>query len=188
MERRADVWFAERTLPRCFQSWVEFTLQGQLREQRRFKAEAFNRWFGCFWPSWMQACLYLLPCDLFLFLYFQEASVRLGVSHLVGTVRKAQGGEALWADGTQLQMEASLVLIQTRLLCSRHVAVCFQAVLHDEQRCVQGAWLRWRGRTQQRIREAEKREASDRLHTQRLLHNTLVQWRGYCSEIRDRWW
>ncbi|XP_007551644.1 protein SFI1 homolog isoform X1 [Poecilia formosa] len=60
------------------------------------------------------------------------------------------------------------------------------AVLHDEQRCARGAWLRWRGRTQQQIREAERQEASHRLHTHRLLHNTLVQWRNHSSEIRDR--
>ncbi|XP_043977143.1 protein SFI1 homolog isoform X3 [Gambusia affinis] len=130
VERRADVWFAERTLPRCFQSWVEFTLQGQLQEQRRFKAEAFNRkrQFAWVFHTW-------------------------------------------WGRAEKHKEEK---------LCER------MAVLHDEQRCAQGAWLRWRGRTQRQIREAEKREASDRLHSHRLLHNTLVQWRGYSSEMRDR--
>lgn len=44
MERRADVWFAECKLPQYFKSWLEFTLQRQLQEQRRRKAEDFNWW------------------------------------------------------------------------------------------------------------------------------------------------
>ncbi|KAM4740543.1 protein SFI1 homolog [Anableps anableps] len=130
MERCADVWFAERTLPRCFQSWVEFTLQGQLRGQRRLKAEAFNRKRQFTWVFYT------------------------------------------WWGRSEKHREEKL---SERM-----------AVLHDEQRCTQRAWLRWRGRTQQQIREAEKQEASHRLYTHSLLHNTLMQWRDYSSEMQDR--
>lgn len=65
--------------------------------------------------------------------------------------------------------------------------LCFQAVFHEEQRCMLRAWLRWKRRTQQQVREAEKQEASQVLHAHRLLRNTLMQWRYYSSETRDRW-
>lgn len=44
MERRADTWYLECKVPQYFKSWVEFTLQRQLQEQRRRKAESFNLW------------------------------------------------------------------------------------------------------------------------------------------------
>lgn len=43
LERRADIWFVDRMLPRCFQSWVEFTLHSRMLQQRRLKAQAYNR-------------------------------------------------------------------------------------------------------------------------------------------------
>ncbi|XP_047437763.1 protein SFI1 homolog isoform X2 [Mugil cephalus] len=49
LERRADTWFQERTLPLCFNTWVQFTLQRRLRERRRHKAEVFNRRRQCSW-------------------------------------------------------------------------------------------------------------------------------------------
>lgn len=42
LEHRADIWFAERRLPLCFNMWVDFTLQRRLREQRRRKAQVYN--------------------------------------------------------------------------------------------------------------------------------------------------
>ncbi|XP_047203965.1 protein SFI1 homolog isoform X3 [Girardinichthys multiradiatus] len=130
MEHRADVWFAERILPQCFRSWVEFTLQGQLRGQRRLKAEVFNRQRQFTWVFYT------------------------------------------WWGRSEKHKEQKLF---ERM-----------AVLHEEQRCLQRAWLRWRRWTQQQIREAEKQEASHHLYTHRLLHNTLMQWRDYSAEMRDR--
>lgn len=43
LERRADIWFVDRMLPQCFQSWVEFTLHSRMLQQRRLKAQAYNR-------------------------------------------------------------------------------------------------------------------------------------------------
>lgn len=43
MEHSADIWFSERMLPRCFNSWVEFTMQRRLHKQRRHTAEVYNQ-------------------------------------------------------------------------------------------------------------------------------------------------
>ncbi|KAM4582579.1 protein SFI1 homolog [Fundulus diaphanus] len=129
-QRRADAWFAGRTLPRCFNSWVEFTLQGRLRGRRRLKAEAFNRQRRLSWVFYT------------------------------------------WWGRSEEHKEEQL---SERM-----------AVLHEERRRLQRAWLRWRRCTQQQIREAEKREASRRLYAHRLLRSVVMQWRDYSSEIRDR--
>ncbi|XP_037535711.1 protein SFI1 homolog [Nematolebias whitei] len=58
MELRADVWFADCKLPQYFKSWLEFTLQRQLQEQRRRKAEAFNcqrQYSWVFYTWWGQS-------------------------------------------------------------------------------------------------------------------------------------
>ncbi|XP_058488519.1 protein SFI1 homolog [Solea solea] len=60
------------------------------------------------------------------------------------------------------------------------------AVLHEERYLVQRALARWRQRTEQRINEKEKLEASDCLYLHRLLHNTVTQWKDNSFEIRDR--
>lgn len=51
---------------------------------------------------------------------------------------------------------------------------------------MQKAWACWRKRREQRIREEEKRNASDHLYLRRLLHKTMTQWRDNSTEIRDR--
>ncbi|RVE73267.1 hypothetical protein OJAV_G00047600 [Oryzias javanicus] len=43
LELDADVWFAERVLPRCLSSWLDFTQQRRLCKQRKHKAETYNR-------------------------------------------------------------------------------------------------------------------------------------------------
>ncbi|KAM4613625.1 protein SFI1 homolog [Polymixia lowei] len=43
LEHRAEAWFAERTLPHCFNSWVEFTLQRRLHRERRVKSVVYNQ-------------------------------------------------------------------------------------------------------------------------------------------------
>ncbi|TKS71358.1 Protein SFI1 -like protein [Collichthys lucidus] len=60
------------------------------------------------------------------------------------------------------------------------------AVLHEEQCRLQRAWSRWRQRTEQRIKEEEKREASERLYLHRLLRKTVTQWKDNSTEIRHR--
>ncbi|XP_029989754.1 protein SFI1 homolog isoform X2 [Sphaeramia orbicularis] len=60
------------------------------------------------------------------------------------------------------------------------------AVLHEERSHMQKAWACWRKRTEQRICEEEKQNASDRLYLHRLLHKTVTQWKDNSTEIRDR--
>ncbi|XP_008283777.1 protein SFI1 homolog [Stegastes partitus] len=60
------------------------------------------------------------------------------------------------------------------------------AILHEERCHMQRAWARWRRRTQQKIKEAEKQEASHRLYLHTLLHKTMTQWKDNSAEIRDR--
>ncbi|XP_062259150.1 protein SFI1 homolog isoform X2 [Platichthys flesus] len=60
------------------------------------------------------------------------------------------------------------------------------AILQEEQYHMQKAFACWRQRTEQRISEEEKKEASEHLYLQRLLHKTVTQWKENSSEIRDR--
>ncbi|XP_068568237.1 protein SFI1 homolog isoform X2 [Cebidichthys violaceus] len=60
------------------------------------------------------------------------------------------------------------------------------AILHEERCRLQRAWTRWRQRTERRIDEEEKREASERLYLRRLLHKSLTQWKDNSGEMRDR--
>ncbi|CAB1426240.1 unnamed protein product [Pleuronectes platessa] len=60
------------------------------------------------------------------------------------------------------------------------------AILQEEQYHMQRAFACWRQRTEQRISEEEKKEASEHLNLQRLLHKTVTQWKENSSEIRDR--
>ncbi|XP_024125391.1 protein SFI1 homolog isoform X2 [Oryzias melastigma] len=55
LELDAEVWFAERMLPRCLSSWLEFTQQRRLCKQRKHKAETYNRQRLCTWVfySWL---------------------------------------------------------------------------------------------------------------------------------------
>lgn len=130
LERRADIWFVDRMLPRCFQSWVEFTLHSRMRQQRRLKAEAYNRRRQCTWVFY-----------------------------------------TWWGKSEKLKEE----MLSERM-----------AVLHDERCQKQRAWTRWRQRTQERIKEVEKREASRSLYRRTLLHRTMMQWKENSTELRDR--
>ncbi|KAE8298503.1 Serotransferrin [Larimichthys crocea] len=130
LERRADMWFAERVLPLCFNSWVDFTLQRRLREQRKHKAEVYNRQRQYTWVFYT------------------------------------------WWGHSENHKE--------QMLSER------MAVLHEEQCRLQRAWSRWRQRTEQRIKEEEKREASERLYLHRLLRKTVTQWKDNSTEIRHR--
>ncbi|XP_063329862.1 protein SFI1 homolog [Pelmatolapia mariae] len=130
LERRADIWFVDRMLPRCFQSWVEFTLHSRMLQQRRLKAEAYNRRRQCTWVFY-----------------------------------------TWWGKSEKLKEE----MLSERM-----------AVLHDERCQKQRAWTRWRQRTQERIKEVEKQEASRSLYCRTLLHRTMMQWKENSTELRDR--
>lgn len=43
LEHHAETWFAERMLPRCFNAWVEFTLQRRLHREERESSETYNQ-------------------------------------------------------------------------------------------------------------------------------------------------
>lgn len=43
LSRRADRWFADRTLALCFKSWSDFTLQRRLHKQRSQEAEGYSQ-------------------------------------------------------------------------------------------------------------------------------------------------
>ncbi|XP_028303883.1 protein SFI1 homolog isoform X2 [Gouania willdenowi] len=60
------------------------------------------------------------------------------------------------------------------------------AILHEMRGHLQRAWNHWRQRTQQRIREAEKQEASRHLFLHKLLHKTMTQWKENSTELRNR--
>ncbi|XP_059184490.1 protein SFI1 homolog [Centropristis striata] len=130
LEHHADIWFAERMLPRCFDAWVEFTLQRRLHKQRRHQAEVYNRQRQYSWVFYT------------------------------------------WWGKSEEHKE--------QMLSER------MAILHEERCRLQRAWTRWRERTEQQLDEEEKEEASDRLYLHRLLHNTMTQWKGNSTEIRDR--
>ncbi|XP_006783137.1 protein SFI1 homolog [Neolamprologus brichardi] len=130
LERRADIWFVDRMLPQCFQSWVEFTLHSRMLQQRRLKAQAYNRRRQCAWVFY-----------------------------------------TWWGKSDKLKEE----MLSERM-----------AVLHDEKCQKQRAWTRWRQRTQERIKEVEKQEASRSLYRRTLLHRTMMQWKENSTELRDR--
>lgn len=116
LERRADIWFAERMLPRCFNSWVDFTLQRRLHERRRHKAEVYNQWVTipintCAGIN-IQTKRVCLTVVISLFVCYQAASVHLGVLHLVETIRETQRADAFWADG-MLDTVYSMLLIKS---------------------------------------------------------------------------
>ncbi|KAG8007760.1 Protein SFI1-like protein [Nibea albiflora] len=130
LERRANMWFAERMLPLCFNSWIDFTLQRRLHERRKRKAEVYNRQRQYTWVFYT------------------------------------------WWGHSEKHKE--------QMLSER------MAILHEERCRLGRAWSRWRERAEQRIKEEEKQEASERLYLHRLLRKTVTRWKDNSNEMRHR--
>lgn len=114
LECRADVWFAERVLPHCFKSWVEFTLQRRMHKQRGHTAELYNQWVTFFFSlTCLHVVIYLQTTTRCVYsLCYQATSVQLGVLHLVGADWETQGGDAFRANGTPaLNRNTNIVII-----------------------------------------------------------------------------
>ncbi|XP_069000006.1 protein SFI1 homolog isoform X1 [Embiotoca jacksoni] len=189
MERRADIWFAERMLPQCFKSWVEFTLQRRLCEQRRHKAEVYNRqrqYAWVFYTWWGQSEKHRE----------EMLSERMAILHEERC--RMQTAWARWRQRTQQQIkevetqEASHRLYLHRLL---HKTVMQwkdnsteirdrrnreqQACRQGDLSCMRWAVEKWKKFVQSQRVKKSRLQQIQHYHEVKLLKHSLMTWKKH---------
>lgn len=181
-------------LPRCFNSWVEFTLQRRLHKQRKHKAEVYNQWVTVFlccnsFPNWVELIGLLSLWNMIgLFTVLSDSASTHGYFTPGGDSQRSTKRRC-FLSGWYASCRSKLYCWLRVQLCIRHwqITHCDQAILHEERCHMQRAWSHWRERTKQQIYEEEKEKASDCLYLHRLLHKTMTQWKDNSTEIQERW-
>ncbi|XP_045885080.1 protein SFI1 homolog isoform X2 [Micropterus dolomieu] len=189
LDRRADVWYAEHMLPRCFSLWVEFALQRRLHKQRRHKAEVYNKqrqhsWV--FYTWWGQSEKHKE----------QMLSERMAILHEERC--RLQSAWAHWRQRTEQQMneeakrEASERLYLHRLIHktmaqwrdnsaeirdrrNREQQACHQGDLH----CMSWAVKKWKKFVQsQRVKKSRLKQMQH-YHEVKLLQHAFAAWKKH---------
>ncbi|XP_038142343.1 protein SFI1 homolog isoform X2 [Cyprinodon tularosa] len=197
MEHRADVWFAVRCLPRCFNSWVEFTLQRQMQRQRRFKAETFNQqrqlhWVFSTWRGRSEkqkeeslseriAVLHEERCCL-------QRAWRLWRLRTHQRIREVENQEALHCQNIHRLLHNTLMQRRdySSEISDRRTRE-LQAGLQGDLHCVRRAVDKWKKFVQkQRLKKSRLKEIQDR-HEAKLLKHSFVAWENHGFEMSLMW-
>nr|XP_020453685.1 protein SFI1 homolog [Monopterus albus] len=189
LEHRAVVWFAEHTVPRYFNSWVEFTLQRRLHKHWRHTAEVYNQqrqYAWVFYTWWGQSEKHKE----------QMLSERMAILHAERCCM--QRAWAHWSQRTEQQIseaekqKASDHLYLHRLL---HKTMTqwkdYSAEIRDrrsreQQACHQGdlrsmKWAveKWKKFVQSQRVKKSKLEQMQRYHEVKLVKNAVVAWKTH---------
>ncbi|KAK5872526.1 hypothetical protein PBY51_013217 [Eleginops maclovinus] len=189
LERRADLWFAERMLPLCFNSWVESTLQRRLHKQRKHKAEVYNQqrqYSLVFYTWWGESENHKQ----------QMLSERLAILHEERCL--LQRAWSCWKLRTEQQMDeeekwkASERLYRHRLLhkTMKQLKVNSteiqdrrnreqQAFHRGDLRCLRWAVEKWKKYVQSQREKKSRLKQMQQIYEVKLLKRTFVAWKKH---------
>ncbi|XP_074526467.1 protein SFI1 homolog isoform X2 [Halichoeres trimaculatus] len=193
LEHHADLWFAERAVPRCFNLWVEFTQQRKLSKQMRHKAAVFNQqrqysWVFYTWWSRSEEHKEQMLSERMAILHEERCHLQRAWSHWrqrteqqIMEKEKQEASELLYKHQllhkTMTQWKDNSTEMRNRR--NREQQACHQGNLRNMRWAVE----KWKKFVHSQKVKKDKLQQLQHHHEFKLLRHTFVAWKIYTQQM-----